>query len=668
MAIYVQCSECGRRLKAADKHAGRFAKCPNCHSRIQITAAPSQDETAAAVVGRTSPQNKSPDLPIKSRNRADETIDFSSSPTQDIVQAEAISDSPHDAPTLTPSAYDDRTPVYHETSPPLGQVQAPSARRFGDYELIQEIARGGMGVVYKARQLSLDRLVAIKMILSGDLASDEMVRRFRTEAEAAARLQHSGIVAIHDVGQWQGQHFFSMDFVDGRSLSDLIREGNMSPRIAATYTRQIADAIQYAHEHGILHRDLKPSNVLIDRNNQSRVTDFGLAKRVEDRSDLTQTGQILGTPSYMSPEQASGDQSQIGPATDIYSLGAILYETLTGQPPFRAPNQLDTLMAVIEQEPVPPRRVNRQLPRDLETIALKCLEKDPQQRYASAGELSDDLGRFLDGEPIHARQSNLLVTLRRWTRTHPVAGGCLFTSLGIITILAGLAMMLGGAYVGISGLFSQIGALTNEGQLPADSFTFKDAEFQTPEILLTPNGHAKLQVLMAIQTNSIELEYVDKIDELRNESDFGRTEEEDERQPRARYRFRVSYEILDDRSNTIEQGTPLVTWDSVALNHRRLKIDTESASFDRTAEIITFAVPESGKVRVKLVVHPDETYDSHVTQTELQIFDNVDTDSARRTPWGATLFFIGPVVMMLGVAFFFYGPTLALLKRRSRVR
>ena len=275
--------------------------------------------------------------------------------------------------------------------------------RFGDYELLGEIARGGMGVVYRARQISLDRTVAVKMILSGQLASEEDVRRFRTEAESAARLQHPHIVTIHEVGELKGQHYFSMDFIEGENLSDRVADGPLAPEAAAELVSKVATAIDYAHQQGILHRDLKPQNILIDSSQEPQITDFGLAKRIEGRSDLTGTGQILGTPSYMPPEQAGSDPSAVGPASDIYSLGAILYELVTGRPPFQAQTPLDTLMQVLSQEPVSPRLLNVSVPRDLETIILKCLQKQPSKRYTSAAELFEELGHYLEGKPIQAR-------------------------------------------------------------------------------------------------------------------------------------------------------------------------------------------------------------------------------------------------------------------------
>ena len=293
----------------------------------------------------------------------------------------------------------------------LTNIEMP--RAFGDYELLEEIARGGMGVVYKARQISLNRTVALKMILAGQLAGEEEVNRFHTEAEAAANLRHPNIVAVHEVDQIEGQHFFSMDYVDGKSLSVLVKENPLAAKTAARYVRTIARAIHYAHEQGILHRDLKPSNILIDQNDQPQITDFGLAKRVQGNSDLTATGQVLGTPGYLPPEQAAAATDQIGPASDVYSIGAILYELLTGRPPFRAETPLDTLMQVVDSQPVPPRLLNPNVPHDLETICLKCLEKRPDQRYRTAQELSGDLERYLNDEAIQASSINLLDRVTR---------------------------------------------------------------------------------------------------------------------------------------------------------------------------------------------------------------------------------------------------------------
>jgi WD40 repeat protein/tRNA A-37 threonylcarbamoyl transferase component Bud32 len=308
--------------------------------------------------------------------------------------------------------------VFQEHRARAPEVRPPGTRLryFGDYEILNEIAQGGMGIVYKARQLSLGRLVALKMIRSGQLASAHEVERFHREAQAAANLQHPNIVAIHEVGEHERQHYFSMDFVDGPSLAQLIA-GSPQPAIqSASYVRTIAQAIDYAHQRGVLHRDLKPANILIDPTGQVRITDFGLAKRMEADSGLTHTREILGTPSYMPPEQAAGQWADVGPPSDVYSLGAILYELLTGRPPFRGETATDTLAQVLHDEPIAPRRLNPKVPRDLETIALKCLQKDCKQRYPTARDLADELDRFREGKPIEARPVARPTRLWRWCR------------------------------------------------------------------------------------------------------------------------------------------------------------------------------------------------------------------------------------------------------------
>jgi serine/threonine protein kinase len=296
------------------------------------------------------------------------------------------------------------------------QIPSPSNRTFGDYELLEEIARGGMGIVYRARHASLDRIVAVKMLLFGPLSSPEFVKRFRAEASAAASLLHPNIVAIHEVGVHQGQQYFAMDYVEGQSLAKLLANGPLPARRATSYLKTIAEAIHYAHERGILHRDLKPSNVLIDANDQPRVTDFGLARRLEGDSELTVTGQVLGSPNYMPPEQAVGRRGKVSRRSDVYSLGAMLYHLMTGRPPFVGEALTDTLEQVLNSEPVSPRLLNPSVPRDLETICLKCLEKETDKRYATAQALADELGRFLNSEPVHARPITRVEHAWRWCR------------------------------------------------------------------------------------------------------------------------------------------------------------------------------------------------------------------------------------------------------------
>jgi WD40 repeat protein/tRNA A-37 threonylcarbamoyl transferase component Bud32/Tfp pilus assembly protein PilF len=304
----------------------------------------------------------------------------------------------------------------------------PRIRYFGDYELIEEIARGGMGVVYKARQVSLNRLVALKMILRGELAKEEDVRRFRTEAEAAANLDHPHIVPIYEVGEHEGQQYFSMK---------LIERGTWRPgtgqRDTVQMVARVSRAVHHAHQRGILHRDLKPGNVLIDRQAEPHVADFGLAKRVEADSSVTRSGVIVGTPSYMAPEQARAEKV-LTTAVDVYSLGAILYEWLTGRPPFRGDDVVSTLLKVTTEEPARPRSIDGKIDRDLETICLKCLEKDPAKRYGSAEALADDLDRWLRGEPITARPVGRLERSWRWCRRNPLlAASLLIVALSLVT-------------------------------------------------------------------------------------------------------------------------------------------------------------------------------------------------------------------------------------------
>ena len=290
-----------------------------------------------------------------------------------------------------------------------------------------------MGIVYKAKQQKLDRLVALKVILMGDLAGKEDIRRFNLEAEAAAQLDHPNIVSVYDVGEVEGRHYMAMALIDGHSLKDRLLGGHIEPREAAALVASIAEAVEYAHQRGIIHRDLKPANVILDTRNQPRITDFGLAKRLDRDSSLTATGQVLGTPNYMAPEQAGGKTDEVGPMADVYALGAILYHLLAGRPPFEAATVVETLQRVMEQEPVSPREINRAVPTDLETICLKCLEKELVCRYSSAGDLASELRRFLRGEPIQARPIPRWEWAWRWIRRTTI-GTVFFCLIGIFLL------------------------------------------------------------------------------------------------------------------------------------------------------------------------------------------------------------------------------------------
>jgi WD40 repeat protein len=383
------------------------------------------------------------------------SIPESETPPTIAINRDAPTPLPAEAKPPSPEPTIELTPLLADlpTSDALGdeKVVKPGSkdrfvmRYFGDYEIVREIARGGMGVVFLARQISLNRVVALKMILAGQLADAKDVRRFYTEAEAAAHLEHPGIVPIFEVGQHGGQHYFSMGYIDGQSLAHRLARGPMPARQAAELIARVSDAIDYAHERGVIHRDLKPANILLDREGNPRVTDFGLAKKVEDPGGLTRSGTTVGTPSYMPPEQASGQHELVGPNADVYALGATLYCMVTGRPPFQAASAMQTLFQVVATEPVPPRRLNPAVDRDLETIILKCLEKDRNRRYAGAAALGADLRRYLADEPIRARPVTSVERAVKWARRRPA-----------IAILAStLAVVLAGGFIAMALLWNQ---------------------------------------------------------------------------------------------------------------------------------------------------------------------------------------------------------------------
>lgn len=308
-------------------------------------------------------------------------------------------------------------PVQGEAANALAVPSLPYT--IGDYELQTVVGRGGMGVVYRARQISLNRTVAVKMIHESRPSTDENRARFLAEAEATARLEHPGIVPVFEVAQHEGHPLFSMQFVQGETLAQRLQHGPIAQRQAAEYIVSVARAIHYAHEQGILHRDIKPSNIMVDEHNQVRVTDFGLAKFADSTDQLTRTGAVIGTPSYMSPEQAAGRSSHLGPQSDVYSLGTVLYHLLVGRPPFIADSPVELALQVLEHDPPPPRLLQPRLDRDLDMIVQRAIQKPIDLRYASAGELADDLDCFLRDDPVAARSGKLAQVAARWFReTH----------------------------------------------------------------------------------------------------------------------------------------------------------------------------------------------------------------------------------------------------------
>jgi serine/threonine protein kinase len=298
---------------------------------------------------------------------------------------------------------------------------SPMLMDFGDYELLEQIGRGGQGVVFRARQKSLNRIVALKVIGLGHWATEAHLKRFRLEAEAAARLEHPGIVPIHEVGERDGSCYFSMKFVEGGQLDEVARREPIPIGRAVELIAKVARTVHYAHEHGILHRDIKPGNILLDQKGEPHLTDFGLARLLETESTVTRTLEVLGTPSYMAPEQALGENAAVSSATDVYGLGAVLYQLLTGQPPFAGGTTYETIKLLLDTEPRQPRLLNPKIDRDLSTICLKCLEKDPQRRYSSALALAEDLERRLKHEPIQARHTGIFARGKKWVRRNPTS-------------------------------------------------------------------------------------------------------------------------------------------------------------------------------------------------------------------------------------------------------
>jgi len=372
------------------------------------------------------------------------------------------------------------------------------AVEFGDYELLEEVGRGGQGVVYRAHQKSLNRTVALKVISLGQWASKAHVKRFRREAEAAARLEHSCIVPIYEVGERDGSCYFSMQFIEGGQLDEVVRRAPMSIRQAAGLIAKVAHTVHYAHEHGILHRDIKPGNILLDEKGEPHLTDFGLARLVETESTVTRTREVLGTPSYMAPEQAAGETTKLGKATDVYGLGAVLYQLVTGHPPFAGGTTYETIKLLLDTEPRPPRSLNRKIDRELSTICVKCLDKDPKRRYPAAAGLAEDLEHWLKHEPIEARRTGLSVRGKKWVRRNPTSA-LLAASLVALAAAAGWIVWKTESVPGKVGTTKGVAVLPFEN-LSEDPNNAYFAEGMQEEILTRLASVADLKVISRTST------------------------------------------------------------------------------------------------------------------------------------------------------------------------
>ena len=433
----LNCISCKATIQVIDTAAGQYIKCPNCgqvvnaasggsESGAASTEAPKMEEAATAML---SPPAAAAIGARPTPGVADQTL-------KTLNTAHSF---PIDPPTRSPSA-EEQPAESQATRHTLGAVNTNPAASAGPtlpgYEIVAELGRGGMGVVYKARQIKANRVVALKMILASRHASVQDRVRFQIETEAVARLQHPNIVQLYEVAEHDGLPFFSLEFCDGGSLDRRLKTWQPTAREAAELVEALARAMHYAHLRGVVHRDLKPANVLLAGDGTPKITDFGLAKQMDSGSDLSKSGAIMGTPSYMAPEQAEGKVHDTGPAADVYALGSLLYELLAGRPPFKAETAFETLKQVLTDEPTPPSRLRSGTPRDLETICLKCLRKQPGQRYASAGALADDLRRYQRGEVISARAVGRLERAVMWARRRPaVAALLLVTVLGMAGIV-----------------------------------------------------------------------------------------------------------------------------------------------------------------------------------------------------------------------------------------
>src|SRR5258707_5873596 len=431
---------------------------------------------------------------------------------------------------------------------PLPRVKQKSDRAktfgdFGDYELLDVIGRGGQGVGYRARQKSLNRIVALKVIGLGHWATEAHLKRFRLEAEAAASLEHPGIVPIHEVGERDGSCYFSMKFIEGGQLDEVVKQTPMSIRQAAELIAKVARTVHYAHEHGILHRDIKPGNILLDQKGQPHLTDFGLARLVESESTVTRTMEVLGTASYMAPEQAVGNNAAISSVTDVYGLGAVLYQLLPGQPPFAGGTTYETIKLLLDTEPRLPRQLNPKIDRDLSTICLKCLEKDPKRRYSSALALAEDLEHWLKHEPIQARPTGVFARSRKWVRRNPTSA-LLVASL--ITLAAAISWNVWKSELFRAAPEKSIAVLPfqNSSRDPDDAYFAVGIQ---DEILTDLARIADLKVISRTSTMQYKSEVARNLREIARQLGVAHVVEGNVR--RAGNRMRVSAQLIDARND-----------------------------------------------------------------------------------------------------------------------